>query len=261
MDGIIVVKIGGSTLGSHDTTLQDVVALQKEGKKVIVVHGGGKIISDWLSRQGVATKFIRGERVTDKPTLDVVTAVLAGLVNKEIVADINHLGGKAVGISGVDASTVQGRVKDPAFGYVGIVQKVDTALLTLLLGVGFIPVLATVGLAISENNEDPVKLLNINADTAAGEIAAAVGAESLLFLTDVPGVADKSGKVLRELSADDVESLIASGVASGGMIPKLEACLKALDSVGSALIIDGRQAHSLLKSIRGELPGTVIKRN
>jgi acetylglutamate kinase len=140
---IIVVKIGGSTLGSHDTTLEDVVALQKRSIPVVIVHGGGKVITDWLAKQGVAAKFVRGERTTDKPTLDVATAVLAGLVNKELVAAINGLGGKAAGISGVDGKLVASTVKNPEMGFVGGITGIDLSLLTALLQSGFIPVKKT----------------------------------------------------------------------------------------------------------------------
>ena len=146
MSKVIVVKIGGATLGSHDTAIEDIVELQKQGKSLVVVHGGGKVITDWLEKQGISTRFVHGERVTDKATLEVVISVLAGLVNKEIVAAINSLGGKAVGISGVDGAFIQGRIKDKELGYVGEVVKVNTAPLEALLKAGFIPVVAPVSL-------------------------------------------------------------------------------------------------------------------
>ena len=258
MDKAIVIKIGGATLGSHDTTLEDIVQLQKRGRALVVVHGGGKIISDWLKKQGVATKFVRGERVTDKASLDVVTAVLAGLTNKEIVAAINTLGGRAIGISGVDGSLVQGKISDAEMGYVGMVVKVDPGPLEALLKAGYVPVIAPVSLHAFDRPSGAPQILNVNADLIAGEIAAAVKAEKLIFLTDVAGISDKSGKLLDRLTAKEAEALIASGVASGGMIPKIKACLKALSTTPITRIIDGRQPHALLNEIRGKGDGTTI---
>lgn len=259
MDKTIVVKIGGSTLGSHDTTIEDIVALQKRGEKVVVVHGGGKVITDWLAKQNIATQFVRGERVTDRPSLDVVVAVLAGLINKEIVAAINAAGGRAVGICGVDGGLIQGTARDPDMGFVGSVTKVNVAPLDALLVAGFVPVIAPVGLNVGEGSPDATRLLNINADTVAGEIAAAIQAEELVFLTDVPGILDKSGKLLKELSAREAQELVDSGVASGGMIPKVRACLRALSDGGTASIIDGREPHALFGEIEGQNSGTTIR--
>ena len=258
MDKAIVIKIGGATLGSHDTTLEDIVQLQKQGRALVVVHGGGKIISDWLKKQGVATKFVRGERVTDKASLDVVTAVLAGLTNKEIVAAINTLGGRAVGISGVDGSLVQGKISDAEMGYVGMVVKVDPGPLEALLKAGYVPVIAPVSLHAFDRPSGAPQILNVNADLVAGEIAAAVKAEKLIILTDVAGINDKSGKLLDRLTGKEAEALIASGVASGGMIPKIKACLKALITTPITRIIDGRQPHALLNEILGKGAGTTI---
>jgi acetylglutamate kinase len=257
MDKVIVVKIGGATLGSHDTTIEDVVKLQQQGKLLVVIHGGGKVITDWLGKRGVSTRFFNGERVTDEATLEVVVAVLVGVVNKEIVADINSLGGMAVGISGVDGALIEGRIKDVELGYVGEVVKVNPAPLKALLKVGYIPVVAPVSLHAGRSGKAP-KVLNINADAVASEIAAAIGADRLIFLTDVAGVCDQSGNLLSHLSSGEAETLIASGVASGGMIPKIRACLRALSGTATACIIDGRQQHALLNEIQSKGGGTTI---
>ncbi len=260
MDKVIVVKIGGSTLGSHDTTIEDIVELQRQGKSLIVVHGGGKIITEWLTKQGISSKFVQGERVTDRPTLEVVTSVLAGLVNKDIVAAINGLGGRAVGISGVDGALIEGRIADKEKGYVGAVTKVNTTILEALLKAAFIPVIATVGLNTFDRPTNAPLTLNFNADVVAGEIAAATGAERLIFLTDVAGVCDGSGKLLPQLSPSEAEALVVSGVASGGMIPKINACLRALSTTPITSIIDGRQPHALLREIEGKgSSGTIIQ--
>ena len=257
MNKAIVVKIGGATLGSHDTALEDIVELQKQGKSVVVVHGGGKLITEWLGKQAVPTNFLRGERVTDKPTLEVATAVLAGLVNKDITATINTLGGKAAGISGVDGSLIEGEIREKEKGFVGTVTKVNTAVLDTLLGSGFIPVISPIGMNSAKLNDDP-STLNYNADVIAGEIVAALDAEMLIFLTDVDGISDEEGRILPKLTAEEAKALIESGVASGGMIPKINACLKALTVKASARIIDGRQSHALLNELSNGGGGTKI---
>ena len=258
MNKTIVIKIGGSTLGSHDTTIKDIVKLQKEGKSLVVVHGGGKLITEWLAKQGISSRFVQGERVTDAASLEVVVAVLAGLVNKEIVATINSLGGRAVGISGVDGALIEGRIADKEKGYVGAVTRVNTALLETLSQSAFVPVVAPVGLNSADRAANAPPTLNFNADVVAGEIAAAVGAERLIFLTDVAGILDQSGKLLSQLSPSEAEALVASEVASGGIIPKIRACLRALSNTATTCIIDGRQPHALLREINGEGGGTVI---
>jgi len=259
MGKVIVVKIGGATLGSQDTTIEDVVALQRQGKSLVIVHGGGKIITDWLEKRGIPTRFVNGERVTDEATLEVVVSVLAGLVNKEIVADINALGGMAIGISGVDGGLIEGRIKDRELGYIGEVVKVNLSPLEALLKSGYIPVVAPVSLHLTGKTDKP-KVLNINADAVAGEVAAAIGAERLIILTDVVGVGDQSGNLLPRLSPAEAEALLASGVASGGMTPKIKACLRALSGTLVTRIIDGRQPHALLNEIEGKGGGTTIGR-
>ena len=258
LDRVIVVKIGGATLGSHDTTLEDIVFLQQQGRLLVVVHGGANVVTKWLTRQGISTRFVDGERVTDKAALDMVTAVLGGLVNKEIVASINSLGGQAVGICGVDGALIQGRIREKEMGYVGEVVKVNLALLTTLLESGNIPVIAPLCLHSFDRPSKAPPLLNINSDTVAGEIAAAIGAERLIFLTDVAGICDHSGKLLTWLSPEEAEALMASSVASKGMVVKIKACLRALSNTSTARIINGRQPHALLREIEGVSEGTTI---
>jgi acetylglutamate kinase len=255
---VTVIKIGGSTFESRDTTIEDIVALQKQGKAMVIVHGGGVTVTEWLTRQGVSTRFVHGERVTDMPALEVVTAVLAGLVNKEIVAAINSLGGQAVGISGIDGALIQSRIKDKEMGYVGTVVKVAPAPLEALLKAGFMPVVAPLSLHAFDRPEEAPPIVNVNGDPVAGEIAAALGAERLIFMTNVAGISDQSGKVIDSLSASEAEALIASGVASGGMVPKINACLRALTSAAVTRIIDGREPHALIKELEGKGGGTSI---
>ncbi len=255
----IVIKIGGSTLGSHDTTLDDLVTLQKKGIVPVVVHGGGSKITEWLKKMGVSTNFVRGMRVTDAATLEVVIAVLAGLVNKELVAAIVSRGGQAIGLSGADGGLIQGKIENPELGYVGKVVKVNAEPVKAILSAGYLPVIAPGGLKVSGRDSDPVMLLNINGDAVASEIAGALKTERLIFLTDVPGVRDSEGKFLPRLSASEAKEMIASGVIQGGMIPKVEACLSALSRVPSTQIVDGRTAGALLAAIEKENVGTRIE--
>ncbi|MDD5703780.1 MAG: acetylglutamate kinase [Dehalococcoidales bacterium] len=258
VNGIIIVKIGGSTLGRHDTTLEDLVRLQERGIPVIVVHGGGKIITEWLGKQSASTQFVQGERVTDKTGLEVAAAVLSGLVNKELVAAICALGGRAAGISGVDGALLQGKIRNPELGFVGDIHKVNTAILEDLLKAGYMPVVSSISLnAFAKPGSSPL-LLNVNADIAAGEIAAAVKAEKLIYLTDIAGICDKAGQVLSRLSSREAEDLINSGVATSGMIPKIRSGIRALAHGGSTRIIDGRRSHALLGEIEGTGEGSTI---
>jgi len=255
MQNTIVVKIGGSTLGNHDTTLEDLVSLQKQGVPLVVVHGGAQAISEWLARLGVSTSFVGGLRVTDADSLKVVAGVLGGLVNKELVVAIQALRGKAIGLSGSDGNLLRATSKNPELGYVGQIAKVDPAPLRLLLDAGYMPVVAPISFGVFRER---VTLLNVNGDAAAGEIAAALAADSLIFLTDVDGIYDDSGKTLPELNAVQAKKILASGTASGGMIPKIEACLRALTTVPKARIINGTVPHALLNEMRNGIGGTTI---
>ena len=255
---IVVVKIGGSTLGSHDTTLQDLVALQRDGVRLVVVHGGGNIISQWMQRQGTVPRFVRGLRVTDAQSLEVVTAVLTGLVNKQLVASLMALGGKAMGLSGVDGGLLEAEVSDQELGYVGEVSKVDPQVLYQTLEWGYIPFVAPLGLHPVDGSAYSGSLLNVNGDTAAGELAHALGAGHLIFLTDVEGVMDSSGRVIHRLDSRNAGIFLRSGVAKGGMIPKLKASLRALERVPGADIVDGRKPGALMECIRATGTGTRI---
>jgi acetylglutamate kinase len=261
LDKVIVIKLGGATLGNHDTTIEDAVKLQKQGRSLIMVHGGAKVVTEWLSRQGTETRFVHGERVTDLAALEMATAVLGGLVNKQLTAEINHRGGRAVGITGIDGALLQGKIRDKEMGYVARIVKVETALLETLLTAGFIPVVAPLGMHSFDREADAPPILNINGDTVAGEIAAAVAAERLVFLTDVAGVRDQSDSPIAELTPDEAEALITSGAVSGGMIPKIRACLRALTNTPLASIIDGREPHALLREIEQGGTGTTIKQS
>jgi acetylglutamate kinase len=253
----IVVKIGGSTLGAHDTTLQDLVALQSEGRRIVVVHGGGAAITDWLKRLDTPTRFVRGMRVTDEATLEGVVAVLAGIVNKQLVASISALGGRACGMSGADAATLQAVCADPDLGFVGKIIRVDRSLVNVLLDAGFMPVIAPLAVMAGEDARPTSQLFNINADTVAGEIALALQAERLVFLTDVDGVRGDGGQLLGYLDASQAKGLLADGVISGGMIPKVEAGLRAA-ATATCVIADGRESGTLRAALGPHPPGTLI---
>lgn len=257
MKGPIVIKIGGSTFKHGDTTLEDLVTLQRVGIPLVVVHGGGDAINGWLNRLDIKSPFHSGYRVTDESTLLVVVAVLAGLVNKLLVASVNGAGGKAFGFSGADGSLVEARVKDENLGLVGEVDKVNTGVIDMVLKGGFIPLIAPVGWR-PPTAKSKETLLNLNGDTMAGALAAALKAEELIFLTDVDGVLDGNGELIEELDAGTARELIASGVIKGGMIPKMEACLVALEKRGTTRIINGTVPHALVKEIEGKGRGTTI---
>lgn len=254
----IVVKIGGSTLGSHDTSLKDLVTLQREGVDVVVVHGGGNVVSQWMQRQGIPPRFVNGLRVTDAPSLEIVVAVLTGLINKELVSLLHHLGGRAIGISGIDGGLLEAHIASPELGYVGEISRVNSAPLRAILDSGYIPIVAPLGMDCQDGSEHAGGPLNINGDTVAGELAHTLGAQRLIFLTDVEGIIDGSGRVIRRLDRRRANILFKSGVVRGGMIPKLSACLRALERLPVADIIDGRRPSALLDCVRGRATGTTI---
>lgn len=247
-----VVKIGGSTLGSEDTTLQDVVAMHRAGDRPVIVHGGGAMITDWLGHMGVASEFVEGLRATSAEALDVVVGVLRGVVNTQLVAEIGALGGQAVGLSGVDGGIVRAERYDERLGFVGRVTGVDAELLLALLDAGAIPVIAPIGL------EPPGQPLNINADTVAGEVAHALGAERLVFLTDVDGLMDGEKRVLPAVDLARATELRAAGTLGGGMIPKVDACFRAVEGGAIAYMANGRQRGTLRRLVDGEALGTRI---
>jgi acetylglutamate kinase len=254
MSDLTVVKIGGSTLGSHDTALEDIAALQAEGEALVVVHGGGSAATEWLRIHGVATAFVDGLRVTGPDAIDVVTAVFAGLVNKQLVASLQALGAPAFGLSGADGGLLCTRQLDERLGFVGEVMRVDRKPIDALLDAGYMPVISSIGYW----GDEPGQLMNVNADTVAGEIAAALGANNLIFLTDVAHVRGAEGEALDELRAGEVDALVESGVASGGMIPKLRAGVTAAGGGARCYIVDGREARALRNVLGGAASGTRI---
>ncbi|WP_322819169.1 acetylglutamate kinase [Tepidiforma sp.] len=247
-----VIKIGGSTLGATDTTYADIAALARKGDVPVVVHGGGAEASRWLDAMHIPSRFERGLRVTDERVLPVVVAVFAGLVNKRIVAAIDAAGARAVGISGADARLLRCRIADSALGLVGEPLEVDPAPIRALLDAGLVPVISSIGCVPSQPAD---QLVNVNADTVAASVAAAVGARRLVFLTDVEGVRGPDGERIDRLDAARARTLVVDGTISGGMIPKIEACLHAAGLGVEVQIVDGR-VPGALRSL--DNAGTII---
>lgn len=266
-----VIKYGGHAMGNEKLSrafADDVVLLSHAGIKPVVVHGGGPQIGDMLQRLAVKSEFIDGLRVTDKATVDIVEMVLSGSINKSIVRSIYRAGGRAVGLSGKDgglivAEKLRRTKRDPDsnierildLGFVGDPTNIDPSILFDLLSGGIIPVVAPIGMGVDGET------YNVNADTAAGAIAGAVGATRLFLLTDVAGVLNKDGELITELTISEARALMKDGTITGGMIPKLETCIRAVeDGAEAAVILDGRVPHTMLLEIFVEKGvGTMIR--
>ncbi len=269
---IIVIKYGGHAMLNNElkrAILSDIVLMKFVGINPVIVHGGGPEITEISKKLGLKPEFVRGLRITDKATIEIVSMVLAGKINKEIVSLINQIGGKTCGISGADGSlfyTVKKRAKisnpnglieELELGYVGEIKRVNPEIVFLLIKEGYIPVIAPLGVG------DDGEIYNINADTASGELAVSLKAEKLILLTDVEGVLknrEDKNSLISILKVDEAKKLIEEGIVEGGMIPKIECCINALKGgVASAHIIDGRVPHSLLLEIfTDEGIGTMI---
>ena len=269
---IVVVKYGGHAMGEEELArafARDVVLLEQAAINPVVVHGGGPQIQAMLTRLGIKSEFAAGLRITDATTVEIVEMVLAGSINKQIVAHINEAAGRAIGLCGKDGNLVVARkagrrVVDPGsniekvvdLGFVGEPEKVDARVLEQIIDRDLIPVLAPVASSADGGT------FNVNADTFAGAIAGALKAKRLLLLTDVPGVLDRSQELVKELSIDDARRMIADGVISGGMIPKVETAIDALEQgVDGVVIMDGKVPHAVLLELLTDLgAGTLIHR-
>ena len=244
----IVVKYGGNAMISEElrrAVISDIILLHLVGIRVVVVHGGGPEITDMLKRLGKPSKFVDGLRYTDQETMDVVQQVLCGKVNKDLVATLNRMGGRALGLCGMDAGLFQARKLDEKYGLVGEVVQVDPAVVNDALAVGYIPVVSTVAQGV-----DGETAYNINADTAAAKLAVALHAEKLILLTDVRGLLrdpKNEDTLIPEVGLSQVPGLVKDGVIQGGMIPKVDCCVEAVRSgVKNTIILDGRIPHSIL---------------
>jgi acetylglutamate kinase len=251
--GTVVIKLGGSVLDTAVSALDDVVALWQAGYAVSVVHGGGPVINRWLERLGVTPRFIGGRRVTDAATLEVVRAVMAGTINTEIVRILTDKGAMAIGLNGLDAGCIQVQPADAALGLVGVRPVADPAPVRALLELGAIPVITPLG--VGPANE----CRNVNADDIAAAVAVALGADELVYLSDVPGVRDASGAIASELTAEQAQRLIAEGVISGGMTPKIEGCVAALQQVRRVHIIAGTAPGEIVQALQGQAGTRIVR--
>ena len=255
---IVVVKFGGHAMGDDaamDEFARDIVLMQMVGVNPVIVHGGGPMINEKLAALGIESQFVNGKRVTDAATVEVVEMVLSGLVGKRIVQAINRQGGKAVGLSGKDANLMICKQTNPDLGFVGTPSEMDPSILRDLFEKGTIPVIAPLGAGREGET------FNVNGDTAAGAIAAALKADRLLLLTDVEGVKNKEGQVLTELTSQSIRDMIADGTIAGGMIPKTETALLAIEGgVRGVVILDGRAPNAcLLELYTSHGAGTLIR--
>ena len=242
---IVVIKFGGNAMGDAEAMAdfaRDIVLMRQVGMNPVVVHGGGPMINEMLSKLGIKSEFVRGKRVTDKATVEVVEMVLTGLVNKRIVQAIMDEGGRAVGLSGKDDDLMVCEADDPELGFVGRPVEMNVQVLRDLFNAGIIPVVAPVATGMADN-----ETFNVNGDTAAGAIAGALQADRLLLLTDVAGVKNKEGEIVTQMTPEEVRGMIADGTIAGGMIPKAETALEALeDGVRAVVILDGRVPNACL---------------
>ncbi|MET4130355.1 acetylglutamate kinase [Roseovarius sp. MBR-6] len=257
---IVVIKLGGHAMGSDaamEEFARDVVLMQQVGVNPVIVHGGGPMINEMLARLDITSEFVNGKRVTDAATMDVVEMVLSGTVNKRIVAAINGQGGRAVGLSGKDARLITCTPAHPDLGLVGEPSEIDPKILHTLFAADMIPVIAPLGAGAQGET------YNINGDTASGAIAAALKADRLLLLTDIDGVRDASGQVVTELTPEQIRQMTREGVIAGGMIPKTETALAAIDGgVRAVVILDGRAPNATLLELFTEHgAGSLIRGN
>ena len=256
---VVVVKFGGNAMGDEAAMAEfarDIVLMRQVGVNPVVVHGGGPMINDLLKRLGIQSEFVRGKRVTDKATVEVVEMVLTGLVNKRIVQAIMDEGGRAVGLSGKDDDLMVCEPDDPELGFVGRPVEMNVQVLRDLFDAGIIPVVAPVATGMNPN-----ETFNVNGDTAAGAIAGALKADRLLLLTDVAGVKNREGEIVTQMTPDEVRAMIADGTISGGMIPKTETALAAVeDGVRAVVILDGRVPNAcLLELFTDQGAGSMIR--
>ncbi len=258
---IVVVKYGGNAMideSLKQQVMEDIVLLWLIGVKIVLVHGGGPEINDLMARLGKKPEFVDGLRVTDKETVDIVQRVLAGKVNKTLVNMLEMKGGRAIGLSGMDGRLIEAKIKDERLGYVGEVTSININPVTDLLEKGYIPVISTIGC------DEQGAAYNINGDTAAACIAGALGAERLIMMTDVAGILrdkDDPNSLIAEVTLKEAMGLYDSGIVSGGMIPKVDCCIRAInEGVKNVVIMDGRVPHSILMELlTDEGAGTWIK--
>ena len=256
---VLVIKIGGSVSAEADPALDAVVSLHDGGHPLVVVHGGGPVVGEWSSRFGLETRFVRGLRVTGAATRDVALAVLVGLANTRTVSALLARGVPAVGLSGVDGAMLRAERESDELGLVGRITRVDSAVLEELVDAGRVPVVAPAAIEAPGDGEPLDEVFNVNADSVAGAIAASLSARLLVFVTDVPGVRAKDGKVIGSLDLGRAKALIDDGTIEGGMLPKVEACLVAARAGCRAAIVAAQGADAVERLLAGDSIGTVFE--
>jgi len=251
-----VIKIGGSTINDWDKNLSQLKEVLNFSKSIIIVHGGGKTVSEWGSKLGVRPEFVKGLRRTDNNTLEIAISILSGLVNSKLVSFLNDRKINAVGISGLSGNMIEAQITNKNLGLVGEIKTINSKLIENLLDNHFVPVISPIG--INQNSKNPQEsILNINADFVASHIAKNLNANKLIYQTDVDGIKDQKGRIITKMTLKQAKDLINSGVVVGGMIPKLQSCIDSMQGVDHSHIING-SGNSLIDIFKGKRIGTEI---
>ena len=251
-----VIKIGGSTINDWDKNLSQLNQILDMGQSIIIVHGGGKTVSEWGSKLGIRPEFVKGLRKTDKNTLEVAISILSGLVNSKLVSYLNSRKINAVGVSGLSGNMIKASVSNQELGLVGDIKTINTDLIQNLINNNFVPVISPLGINQKPNDIDE-SILNINADFVASGIARTLKANKLIYQTDVDGIKDEKGRVIPKMTLDQAKNLIYSGIVVGGMVPKLQSCIDSMQGVDHSHIINGN-GNTLIDIFKGKRVGTEI---
>ena len=251
-----VIKIGGSTINDWDKNLAQLNQVLNMGQSIIIVHGGGKTVSEWGSKLGIRPEFVKGLRKTDKNTLEVAISILSGLVNSKLVSYLNSRKINAVGVSGLSGNMIKASVSNQELGLVGDIKTINTDLIQNLINNNFVPVISPLGINQKPNDIDE-SILNINADFVASGIARTLKANKLIYQTDVDGIKDEKGRVIPKMTLDQAKNLIYSGIVVGGMVPKLQSCIDSMQGVDRSHIING-SGNTLIDIFKGKRVGTEI---
>tara|TARA_B100000941_G_scaffold132386_1_gene93587 strand:- start:141 stop:923 length:783 start_codon:yes stop_codon:yes gene_type:complete len=251
-----VIKIGGSTINDWDKNLSQLNQILDMGQSIIIVHGGGKTVSEWGSKLGIRPEFVKGLRKTDKNTLEVAISILSGLVNSKLVSYLNSRKINAVGVSGLSGNMIKASVSNQELGLVGDIKTINTDLIQNLINNNYVPVISPLGINQKPNDIDE-SILNINADFVASGIAKTLKANKLIYQTDVDGIKDEKGRVIPKMTLDQAKNLIYSGIVVGGMVPKLQSCIDSMQGVDRSHIING-SGNTLIDIFKGKRVGTEI---
>lgn len=257
MNNLTVIKIGGSTIEEWDNSLSQIKTIIDKGNNILLVHGGGKTVSEWSAKLGIRAEFVKGLRKTDSETLEVACAVLSGLVNNRLVSNLENIGVNAIGLSGISSKLILAKPVSDELGLVGEIKGINNSILIKLIELGYVPVVSPLGFNIESNQMTHDGILNINADFVAGKIASSLKASKIIYQTDVDGILDQMGRVIPRMTLKQAKELLESGIIGGGMIPKLESCIKALENVEYGYIINA-YSDSLMRIFEGIEIGTQI---